>query len=107
LQINVDVGFLLRVGGANRVGSSFGGFECVGDRQRNVLAVVANDIVRQWGAAFIRDAAVVWLKHRAENFSDVSPMKNRADARHFLGSSGVELLQLSVRNRRFDWYRIQ
>ena len=45
LRSVIDVRFLLRVGDANRVRGSFGALESVRHRERDVLAVVANDIV--------------------------------------------------------------
>src|SRR2546427_8184629 len=45
LELGVDVRGLLFVDDANRVGRGLGVFECVGNSQRDVLAIVANDIV--------------------------------------------------------------
>ena len=107
LKIEIDVGFILRVGRAHGISGSLGDLECVGDCNRDVLAVVPNYIVRQWGTSFIGDAAVGRLQYRTKNLPDVCAMKDCAHARHFLCLARIELLQLAVGDRRFDWNGIQ
>ena len=55
-EVGLDVRLFLFVGGANGIGSGLGAFKCIGDSERDILAVVANDIVFEWRATLIDDA---------------------------------------------------
>jgi len=55
-EVGIDVRCLLGVRYANRIGSGFGRLERVRHRERDVLAVVANDIVLERRATFVHDA---------------------------------------------------
>ncbi len=52
-KVSVDVRLFLGVGHTNRVGGGFGGLERVRHRERDVLAVVANDIVLEGRATLV------------------------------------------------------
>ena len=56
VSLSIDVRFLFRVGDANRVRRGFGALESVRHRERDVLAVVANDIVLERRPPFDADA---------------------------------------------------
>src|SRR5205823_9446815 len=90
-EFGFDVRLLFGVRDANRIGSGFGGLEGVRHSERDVLAVVANDIVFERRAALVADAFESRSLYRAEDLSDVLAMKNRSHAGHFLGRRGVEL----------------
>src|SRR4029077_15067645 len=81
--------------------------ESVRHRERDVLAVVANDIIIERWPPFDADAVDALPESRTENLSDVLMMQNRADAGHLLCGGGVELRDLSIGNRRIDRNRVQ
>src|SRR2546422_11267911 len=56
LQIGIDVRLLFGVGYANSVGGALGCFEGVRHSQRDVLTVVADDVIFKWRSAFVGDA---------------------------------------------------
>ena len=107
LEIRIDVVLVLCVGRANRIGSGFGALKCIGDSERNILAVVANDIILERRATFIDDTFEPRSLHRAENLSDILAMKNRSHARHFLGRGRVEFDHAAVGDRRLDGNGVQ
>src|SRR3954463_1625517 len=47
-ELEFNVRFLFRVANDNRVSRSFGALERVSHRERDVLAVVANNIILEW-----------------------------------------------------------
>src|SRR5215475_14641345 len=52
-QMCFDVGLFRGIGRANRIGGGFGSFESVGHGERDILAVVANDVVfERWTPLF-------------------------------------------------------
>ncbi len=101
-EIGGDVGLLLVVSGAHRVGRGLGALERVRHRERDVLAVVANVIVRERRATLVDDAFEAGSEGRAEDFPDVSAMQHGAHAGHLLGRCGVELRDAAVGDRGFD-----
>ena len=70
--------------------------------ERDVLAVVANDIVLERRATLVDDAFEPRPLDRAEDLSDVLAMKDRSHAGHFLGRGRVELDHAAVGDRRLD-----
>ena len=90
-EVGLDVRLLLVIGDANRVGGGFGGLESVRHGERDVLAVVANDIVLERRAPLYTDAFEPFPLDRAEDLSDVLAMKNRPHAGHLFGRGRVEL----------------
>ena len=80
----------LAVANDNRVRSGFCGFERLGHSQRDVLAVVANNVILEWWASLVGDAFESLSLNRAEDLADVLPMKDRSHAGHFLRCNEVE-----------------
>src|SRR5258705_1137115 len=56
LKVEFNVRRLFRIGRANSIGSSLGGLERIRDSQRDVLTIVADNIVLERWAPFITDA---------------------------------------------------
>ena len=106
-EIGGDVGLLLVVGGAHRVGRGLGALERVRHRERDVLAVVANVVVGERRATLVDDAFEAGPEGRAEDLPDVSAMEHRPHAGHLLGGGGVELRDAAVGDRRFDRHGVQ
>ena len=107
LEVGVDVRLLLRVGRADGIGGGFGALERVRDGERDVLAVVANDVVFERRPALVDDAFESRPQGRAEDLSDVLAMKDRAHAGHLLGRRRVELDHPAVGDRRLDRHGIE
>jgi hypothetical protein len=88
-------------------GGRFGSLERVRHSERDVLAVVANHIIRKRRAPFFADAFESRLWHRAKDLSDVLAMKDRAYAGHLPGGGNIEFANSTVGNRRLDRNSIQ
>jgi hypothetical protein len=56
LEVGFDVRLFLEIGHMNRSGGGGGSLECVRHRKRDVLAVIANDIVFEGRATLVDDA---------------------------------------------------
>ena len=106
-EVGLDVRLLLGVRHANRIGGGLGSLERVRHGERDVLAVVANDIVLERRAPLFADAFDPLSQDRAEDLADVLAMKNRAHAGHLLGRGGVELDDAAIGDRRLDRHGIQ
>src|SRR5258705_6373116 len=65
LELGFYICFFRGVSYANRIGGGFGGLESVCDSQRNVLAVVADNVVFERRAALIGNAFESRSKSRA------------------------------------------
>src|SRR6476661_6455120 len=101
-ELVFDVRFLFRVGNDNRVRRSFGALESVRHRERDVLTVVANDIVLERRPPFDADAVDALPESRTENLPYVLTMQNRAHAEYLLRCGTVDLSDLSNGNRGLD-----
>jgi hypothetical protein len=88
-QMCFDVGLFRGIGRANRIGGGFGSFESVGHGERDILAVVPNDIVFERWTALFTDALKICLQSRAEDLSDIRPMKDRPHTRHLFGRGRI------------------
>ena len=106
-EVGIDVRLFRGIRDAHRIRCRLGGFERVGDDERDVLAVIADDIVGQRRAALVAEAEEVGLEHRAVQLADVPAMQNRAHAGHFLGSGRVELLDAAVGDRGLDRHGVE
>src|SRR5207249_12122203 len=104
LEISLDVRLLLVVRDANRIGSGCGGLERVRHSERDVLTVIANDIVLERRAALFADAFESQLRYRTEDLADVLATQDRAHARHLLSRGGVKLDHSAVGDRRLHWH---
>src|SRR5438552_4581861 len=107
LKIRIDVVFVLHIRRVDRIGRSFGAFKGVGDSERDVLAVVANDIVFEWRATLVDDAFHPLSQDGAENLSDVLAMKDRAHAGHFFGRACVQFGDFAAGDRCLDRNGVQ
>src|SRR5438094_144814 len=76
-QIGIHVRLVFGVGDANIVGGGFGRFEGVRHSQRDVLTVIADDVIFKWGTALVGDTFESLSLDRAEDLADVLPMKDR------------------------------
>src|SRR4029450_11650491 len=92
---------------AHRVRSGFGGLESLRHGERDVLAIITNNIVLERRAPLYTDAFHSLSHDRAEDLSDVRAMKNSSHAWHFFGFGRIELLDFTVGDRRLDGNRIQ
>ena len=106
-EVSLDVRLLLGVRDANRIGGGLGSLERVRHSERNVLAVVANNIILERRAPLFADAFESRPRDRAEDLADVLAMKNRAHAGHLLGRGRVEFDHSAVGDRRLDRHGIQ
>ena len=107
LQIGIDVRLLFGVGDANSVGGGFGCFEGVRHSQRDVLTVVADDVIFKWGTPLVGDTFESLSLNRAEDFADVLAMKDRSHAGHFLRCNDVEFGYFAVGDRCLDRHAIE
>src|SRR5262249_47900154 len=98
---------LLCVGDAHRIGSGPGSFERVSDSQRDVLAVIAHDVILEWWPPLVADTFESRSQNRAEDFSDVLAMKNRAHAGHFLRRGSVEFDSFALCDGRFACHAME
>ena len=105
-ELVFDVRFLFRVGNCDRVRRSFGALESVRHRERDVLAVVANDIVFKGWPPLDADAVHPLPQGRTGDFADVLAMKDRAHARHLFRRRSIELGDLAVCDRGLDRHGI-
>src|SRR5258707_12245967 len=71
LKIGINVRLLFSIGDANNVGGGFGGFEGVRHSQRDVLTVIADNIIFKWGTPLVGDAFESLSLNRAEDLADV------------------------------------
>src|SRR5438067_1176216 len=55
-KMSLDIRLVLGVCDTNRIGSGFGGLECVRYGERDILPVIANDIVLKRRTALFTDA---------------------------------------------------
>ena len=106
-EVRINVRLLLCVGDAHRIGSGLGSFERVRHSQRNVLAVIAHNVILEWRPPLVGNALESRSLDRAEDFSNVLAMKNRAHAGHFLRRGSVEFDYFALCDRRFDWHAIE
>ena len=106
-RLVVDVRLLLGVRHPDRVRRGLGGLERVRHRERDVLAVVADDVVLERRAALVGDAGESRPRHGAEDLPDVLAMKDRSHAGHLLGRRRVELDHAAIGDRRPHRNRIQ
>src|SRR5437667_235314 len=90
LRDHADI--LLRVGDTDRIGGGLGGLECVRHGERNILAVVANNVILERRTSLDTNALKALSRSGAENLADVFSMKDRAHVWHFFRSGGVDLL---------------
>ena len=70
-QFGIDVVRLRRIRHLHRIGGGLGLLERVGDGERDVLAVIANDVVLERRAALVHDPFEAGPLHRARDLSDV------------------------------------
>ena len=78
-EIGINVMLVSGVGDANRIGSGFGRLERVRHGKRDVLAVVANDIILERRATLIDDAVEPLVRERSEkSFRCFRDEKSRA-----------------------------
>ena len=101
-EIVFDVRLVLVVRDPDRIGGGFGGLKSVRHGERDVLAVVANDIVLERWAPLFTDAFESLSFDRAEDFSDVLAMKNSSHTGHLFRRRCVEFLHSAVSDRRLD-----
>src|SRR5207237_10738829 len=79
-----------------------GSLERVGHSERDVLAVVANDIILKWRAPLFADAFHPLSQGRAEHLANVLAMKDRAHTGHLPGRARIEFDNPTVGDRRLD-----
>src|SRR5439155_27054046 len=91
----------------NSVGGALGCFEGVRHSQRDVLTVVADDVIFKGGTALVGDTFETLSLNRAEDFADVLAMKDRSHAGHFLGCGRVEFGYFAVGDRCLDRHAIE
>ena len=101
LKMSLDIWRFFRVGGAHCIGGSFGGFECLGHCQRDVLAVIVNHIVFERRPALFADAIEARGRGRAKDLTNVPAVENCSHPRHVLGGRSVQREQLAIRDGRF------
>jgi hypothetical protein len=106
-QLDSDVRLLLGVRYADGGGGGCGGFERVRHRKRDVLAVIANDVVFERRATLVDDAFEPGSRDRTKDLADILAMKHRSHAGHFLGRVDVELDHTAIGDRRLNRHRIQ
>ena len=106
-EVGLDVRLLLVVRHANRIGGSLGSLERVRHSERDVLAVVANDIVLERRAPLFADAFHPLSQGRAQHLANVLAMKDRAHTGHLLGRARIEFDNPAVGDRRLDRNGIQ
>ena len=88
-EFEFHVRLFFRIGDDDGVSGRFGALESVRDRERDVLAIIANDIVLEGGTPFYANAFISLPGAGTENFADVFAMKDRAHARHLFSSRRV------------------
>src|SRR5258706_8908958 len=71
VEARFDVRLLLRVRRVDRIGSGLGGLERFSHSQRNVLAVITNDVVLEWRAPPLSDAVANLFPGPAEDPSRI------------------------------------
>src|SRR5947208_6513028 len=98
-ELEFDVGLVFRVANDNRVRGGFGALESVSDGERDVLTIVANDIVLEGRTPFYANAFIPLPGARTENFSVVFPLKIRTPASRLFAGRGSDLGVLAVRDR--------
>ena len=106
-KMGLYVRCLLGVGRADRIGCGLGSLKGLGHGQRDILAVVADDIVLEGRAPLFGDAFESRLIGSAEDSSDIPAMKDRAQTRHFLRCCSVEFEYATIGDRRLDRHRIK
>jgi hypothetical protein len=106
-EISRNIVLLLRVRDTNRIGRSFGPLKCIGDSERDVLAVVANDIIFERRTTLIDYPIEALSLDGAKNLSDIFAMKNRAHARHLFRCGYVEFRNSAAGDRRLNRNGIQ
>jgi hypothetical protein len=75
--------------------------ERIGDGERDVLPVIAHDVVleRRAGLVDLRHLGVEFpVGRRAKDLSEVAAMVDRANARHLLRSARVDAAHLAIRD---------
>src|SRR5262245_5093345 len=102
-----DVRLFRGIRRANRIGGGSGSFEGVGHGQRDILAVIPNDVVFERWTSLFTDALKIWLRRRAGDLADVLAMKDRPHAGHLLGLGGIELDEPATRDGRSDRHGIK
>src|SRR5207302_9850724 len=95
------------VGDANRIGGGPGGLEGVRHGERDVLAVIANDVVLEWRAPLLTNAFKSGSRNRTVDLADVPAVENSSHAGHFLGGGGVEFDHAAAGDGRLDGHGIQ
>src|SRR6266446_7072381 len=78
-EIGFDVWLFLNVSGANGVSRSFSALKRVRDSERDVLAVVPNDVVFEWRSPLIVDAFESLAFGRTKNLVDLAVRDRRFD----------------------------
>src|SRR5215813_14117424 len=106
-QMCFDVRRFHGIGRANRIGGGSGSFEGVGHSQRDILAVIPNDVFFERWTSLFTDALKIWLRRRAGDLADVLAMKNRPYTGHLLGLGGIELDELATCDGRSDRHGIK
>ena len=99
-KMGLYVRCLFGVGRADRIGGGLGSLKGLGHGQRDILAVVADDIVLEGRAPLFGDAFESRLIGSAEDSSDIPAMKDSAHTRHFLRFCSVEFEYATIGDRR-------
>src|SRR5258707_3661062 len=95
-EIIFDVRLVLGVGDTDRVRRSFGLLESVRHGERDVLAIITDDIVLERRAPLNTNAFHPPSQDRAEDLSDIFAMQNSSHPRHFFGPGAVEVPHVSA-----------
>src|SRR5262245_11394645 len=100
LKMSFYVWLFFRVGGAHCVGCCSRRLKCLGHRESDVLSVIADHVVFEWGPALFTHTIKAWRRRRTKNLADVLAVKNFANTGHLLGRRSIEREQFAIRDGR-------
>ena len=106
-EAGLNIGFFFGVRRTHCIGRSLGGLESIGDGESDVLAVVSDHVIFEWGPALQADAIEARRRGGTKDPADIPAMKNRTCARHLLRCRSIEREQFAIRDRGFHRHGVQ
>jgi hypothetical protein len=106
-EVRIDVGRFGRVGHSDRVRGRLRLLERIGDRERDVLPVIANDVVVERRPRLVQHQGVREVRRYVRDRSEVSALQNGTHARHLPGAGRIDGRYRSFGDRRANGHGVK